>query len=381
MTDNENSHNQRLFKDKIRSESCYTKKSKIGLALGLLGAAMADAPLAEGVSVSFDIPAQPASSALIAFGEQANITVLLDNSLRDIPLPGLQGEYTVEEAIKLLLKDIDIRYRVNPDSIIVSPPLPKKENVRRKNTLWSAIAATFLSAFSSGAMAVEEDKYTDAGQLELEEIIVTARKRAEDMQNVPISVTAFSAEKMEMQSVANLRDVARFAPSLVVSNTGGSPNQGAIFIRGVGEPEQFTTADPAVGVYVDGVYHGRAQGSVMDLLDLERVEVLRGPQGTLFGRNAIGGAVNLVSVAPNEETMTRLMLTYGNHERIEAGVSVNAPLIDNKLYARATIKHTERDCLAKTVNRGCLPRRYRHRRGQGQLALVGQRRPNPGFHG
>lgn len=185
----------------------------------------------------------------------------------------------------------------------------------------------------------------------IEEIIVTARKREESLQEIPISVTAFSGEDLEIRTMANLKDLGRFAPNLYFSNTAGaSPDQAMIFMRGIGQLDFYVTTDPGVGLYVDGVYIGRAQGGIMDLLDLERIEVLRGPQGSLFGKNTIGGAVNIVSNAPTGGNEGNLSVSYGNNNRVEVGGTYDLALVQDKLFARGSILYKRRDCLTKRLN-------------------------------
>jgi len=137
----------------------------------------------------------------------------------------------------------------------------------------------------------------------IEEITVTARKREEDLQSTPLSISAFSGESLEFRGVDRVDGIADFTPNLSFGNSptfGGAGNSAAIYIRGIGQKEFVPTVDPGVGLYVDGVYIGRSVGGILDLIDIERVEVLRGPQGTLFGRNTIGGAISITTRKPGE---------------------------------------------------------------------------------
>jgi len=132
---------------------------------------------------------------------------------------------------------------------------------------------------------------------ELEEIVVTAQKRAESLQDTPIAITAFTATALADKGINDISEIANFTPGLVFDTTspiGGVSSGAAVFIRGIGNTDFSLTTDPGVGTYVDGVYVARSVGGVLDVLDVERIEILRGPQGTLFGRNAIGGAINIV---------------------------------------------------------------------------------------
>lgn len=135
----------------------------------------------------------------------------------------------------------------------------------------------------------------------LEEIIVTARRTSETMQDVPVAITAIGGAFLERQNVMDATALPRLAPNLTIALQPGSQSAAAVFIRGIGNQEPSALSEQGVGIYLDGVYLARAGGAVFDLLDLERVEVLRGPQGTTFGRNTIGGALQLVSKRPTDD--------------------------------------------------------------------------------
>ena len=184
----------------------------------------------------------------------------------------------------------------------------------------------------------------------LEEIVVTARKREESLQSIPNSVSAFSADQLEMKLVSSIQDLSRFAPNLIVNTAGVSTSQGIVYIRGIGEADQFNTLDPAVGIYIDGVYLGRVQGSIFDLVDVERIEVLRGPQGTLFGRNTIGGVINVITASPSIDPSADFSFTYGNDERVGLEATINRPLVDDKLILRGNVSSLRRECLSRLQN-------------------------------
>ncbi len=200
----------------------------------------------------------------------------------------------------------------------------------------------------SDAEVVAEDEFG-------EEIVVTARRREEDLQKIPISVTALSADELEARSLVSLDELDNFTPNLVFNTTGGfgdEASESAVFMRGVGQlvAQRFNT-DSGVGIYVDGVFVSRSQGAVFDLLDLERVEVLRGPQGTLFGRNAIGGAINLVTRRPSAELKGRLTATTGEFNRADLSGSVAGPLTD-KLSGGLTLITANRDGFSESLFSG-----------------------------
>jgi iron complex outermembrane receptor protein len=154
--------------------------------------------------------------------------------------------------------------------------------IRNSSSRGITLAAAILASLGSGS----------ATATELDEILVTARKVAESLQDVPVAVSAFGADDLETRSVAQLKDIQSNAPNLTFFPSGiMGENAGQVYIRGVGQFDYFVTADPGVGIYVDGVYLGRSLGNVLDVVDVERIEVLRGPQGTLYGKNTIGGAI------------------------------------------------------------------------------------------
>ena len=135
----------------------------------------------------------------------------------------------------------------------------------------------------------------------LEEIVVTAQRREQSLQEVPMAISAFSEEDLAALQADNLDSLQGAVPNLNLVRGRGSNSSANIFIRGVGQPDALQTFDPAVGVYLDDVYVARIQGALFKLYGIERVEVLRGPQGTLYGKNTPGGAIRLISKRPGDE--------------------------------------------------------------------------------
>ena len=180
----------------------------------------------------------------------------------------------------------------------------------------------------------------------LEEITVTARKRAESLQDTPVAVTAISAADIRAAAFEDISSIDRVTPNLWFqggSRSGGTANNAQVFIRGIGQFDFIPTADPGVGTYIDGVYLGRAVGGVFNLLDIDQVEVLRGPQGTLFGRNTIGGAVNVTSTRPRFDASTGFLeFKAGNDEWLEGSGSANIATSANSA-ARLSFNVKNRD--------------------------------------
>ena len=163
----------------------------------------------------------------------------------------------------------------------------------------------------------------------LDDIVITARRRAEALQTVPVAVSAFNAEALTALSVRTVGDLAAVTPNLTstAGPTGG--NDAFFYIRGVGQVDSNPANDPGVAVYVDGVYYARLQGASVDAQDIARVEVLRGPQGTLFGRNTIGGAVNITTLDPGDRLAFTGRVTGGSRSRIDGFGAVDLPVGDD----------------------------------------------------
>jgi iron complex outermembrane receptor protein len=177
----------------------------------------------------------------------------------------------------------------------------------------------------------------------LEPIIVTAQKRAENLQRVPIAVTALSGKTIENLHAQTLQGLAGTVPSIQINNYVNTPNTAAVFIRGMGILEADPWAGQTVSIVVDGVPQFFSMGALLNLFDIERVEVLRGPQGTLFGANTTGGVVNVITRQPTGRFGVRADVTYGNWNRFEVNTAIDFPIIDNLLAGKITASHFQRD--------------------------------------
>jgi len=219
----------------------------------------------------------------------------------------------------------------------------KTESMFRKATLVAAVAASL----SGGANAQEQTKQRAASAL-LEEVVVTARKRAESAQDVPISVSAFNDDQIDALKVRNLTNLAVAMPNVVLDEIGTSRGYANFAIRGLGINSSIPSIDPAVGIVVDGVYLGTNGGVVFDTFDLASIEVLRGPQGNLFGRNVTGGVVQLNTKRPTEELEISAKVAYDQAESGSGGGntyvmgSVSGALTDS-LAARLSVYYNDDD--------------------------------------
>ena len=188
----------------------------------------------------------------------------------------------------------------------------------RAASLYATLLATGVHAQQSAEDPVEPG---------LQEVIVTAQRREERLQDVPIAVSAFGSEQLQSRGISNISELGSLAPNVQIS-TATADNTGAqLSIRGAAEINPALFWDPTVGIYLDGVYIGKTLGSVFDLVDLERIEVLRGPQGTLYGRNTLAGAINLVTRPPSGEFSAQADVTYGNYNLRVIESSVDLPQI------------------------------------------------------
>jgi iron complex outermembrane receptor protein len=186
----------------------------------------------------------------------------------------------------------------------------------------SALAVA-LGGGTTVAQAQAPDSTTEGGN---DEIVITAQRRAESAQDVPIAVTAFSAIQLEAAQIQDTIDLVRFTPSLTGGLNTGTGGAASYYLRGIGSTEQVATFDAPVGTYVDEVYVARQSVNNQQLFDVERVEVLRGPQGTLFGRNTTGGAISIINRKPGEEFDFFLEGSYGSYDRKMVRATFDVPL-------------------------------------------------------
>jgi len=214
----------------------------------------------------------------------------------------------------------------------------------------SAIIALMTSTCITGApsiMAQDNDNEPYA----LEEIQVTARRRSESLQDVPIAVTAFSAETLALRGAADITEIAQIAPSVTLEPSRATNSTLTAFIRGVGQQDPLAGFEQGVALYIDDVYVARPQGALLDIYDIERIEILRGPQGTLYGRNAVGGAIKYVTKRLSDEAEGSLKLSYGTYNQIDAVGKFSTPVSD-KVRVGATVASLNRDGFGENLTTG-----------------------------
>ena len=200
------------------------------------------------------------------------------------------------------------------------------------NTNKSLLTTAVLAALSMSSTA----------NAQLEEVIVTAEFREANIQDTPIAMEVFNSEEIQKRGIVNVQDLFNQAVGVAGYESPTSRGTVSLNIRGVGSGNPTLWQDPANALYVDGVYVGKGSGNAVDVLDLERVEILRGPQGTLYGRNSTGGAVNFITRKPGEEAAAKLIVSAGNYGYQSVQGRFDLPLTDN-LAVSASIQRRERD--------------------------------------
>ena len=223
-------------------------------------------------------------------------------------------------------------------------------------TRFAVALACSTALMPAAAIAQAVDTEQDALQDEIFEdenaIIVTATRRAENVQDIPIAVTAVSPVQLERQGVVNVQQLTQVSPSFSTSNAQNASGTVVLRIRGIGTTSNNIGFESAVGIFIDGAYQSRPGVALSEFVDVERVEVLRGPQGTLFGRNTSAGALNITNVRPDlDEFGGFANASYGNYDLYSVQGAVNVPIVPGNLAARLTGAYRERDGYVDVVNR------------------------------
>ncbi|MFC3095993.1 TonB-dependent receptor [Alteromonas sediminis] len=212
-----------------------------------------------------------------------------------------------------------------------------KHNITKKTLCALAVSTALSTSFT--ALAQEQD----ANEGGLERIEVTARKQVESLQETPVSVTSIGAAELAEKGISTIVEIQQFSPSTTLQASRGTNSTLTAFIRGVGQQDPLWGYEPGVGIYVNDVYYARPQGAVLDLLDVERIEVLRGPQGTLYGKNTVGGAIKYVTKEMSGSTEFNAQATVGSYSQRDIKLTGQIPVIDDKLYVGFGYANLNRD--------------------------------------
>lgn len=305
----------------------------------------------------YDIQAQKLSKALIHFSEQSELVFVLPVDLiKDRNSSSVQGYFTHIEALNRLLENSGLSGDISDKGIVSISKLDKPKSiegdqkVNKKSQKKSLLANVFstLTKAVTGAITVASVSNPVAAQQSgaLEEVIVTAQHREQNIQDVPVAVTALNDEALKKSDIFDAATISQHVPGVAYAEF--APGQALIAIRGISSADDGAGLENSSALFLDGVYIGRLAGINFDMFDLERIEVLKGPQGTLFGRNAIGGAFNVVTSKPSDELTAKVGVTVGNQGIVRAQGLVSGPITE-KLAGKLSIAHRQHDGFVDNV--------------------------------
>ena len=216
-----------------------------------------------------------------------------------------------------------------------------------------AVALIGCSLIAAGTAAALADADSSAGTLQ--EVVVTARRFSEDLQSVPIAVTALSAAVIQQQDVTNLEDLNSFVPNMKIAADRATSSTINVYIRGVGQSDPLWGFEPGVGVYIDDVYLARPQAALLDVIDVQDLEILRGPQGTLYGKNTIAGAIKYVTRDIDGPATLTASVTGGNYGEHDEKLSFSTPVIDDHVYFGLALAELQHNGYGQVVTQQGLP--------------------------
>jgi len=283
------------------------------------------AVIADDMTYDFQIPASEASTGLNLFAQQSGTPLLfLNKDVRGKRTNGVTGTYTVDEALTLLLKDTGIKGTINQNgvltiSMLASEAIQQEQEMDTNQDLFAKV----ISIISSASTLLSESILTQSDTNSLEEIIVTAQRRAQLLKEVPISVDTVTGEEIRKQGFRNMDQLAEFSPSILIDNRIQDQD---IAIRGVGTTGNNLSLEQAAPTFIDGIHYGRTSQIKNVFLDLERVEVLRGPQPVYFGQNATAGAFSLTTRKPGTDWEADLNTEVGNFGRLTVEGGIGGPI-------------------------------------------------------
>lgn len=302
---------------------------------------------------SVDIPAGDLIVALKTLARQSGVELIYrTEQLEGLQTRGVSGILAPRDAIGKLLEGTALTVKVDPSgAMLIAPPKASVAQTPTQQPEHGGTPGTGAVAQPSVDLPGQNENSANSG---LEEIVVTARRRSESIENVPISIAAFSGAALAERGVNSTQGLTGLTPNLQfspVAPSSGNNSAGVIFIRGVGETDFIASTDPGVGFYVDGVYYARSAGTAVSLLDIDHIEVLRGPQGTLFGRNTLGGAIQVITNKPSFDTTSgSVAATFGDFSRREGTAVLNLPLTDTLAVRFAATRRAQDGYVTNIAN-------------------------------
>ena len=230
---------------------------------------------------------------------------------------------------------------------------PRFLSARALLQLGAAVSALVAApAFAQTAPAAPATTQADRPVAEEGDILVTARRREETLLDVPIAITTFSGAQLNQSGAADITDIGNYTPNVTLEVSRGTSSTLTAFIRGIGQQDPVAGFEAGVGIYLDDVYLNRPQAAVLDIYEVERIEVLRGPQGTLYGRNTIGGAIKYVTKRLSDDPTATLRGSYGSYNQADGIISGSVPLFDGKVKIGGAIARLSRDGFGTNLTTG-----------------------------
>ena len=299
--------------------------NRFSLACGTAAVSVMVPVQAQAQQRDFNIPAQNANRAFTEFAQQAQVKIVAPGeSLRGVRTRPVRGRIDVAEALAKLLDGTKLTASRNSSGVYIvkrvqlasapEPAIADDGELQGRRTAQGV----------SNGQAASTEAHSEG---QVEEIVVTANKRAENIQNVPITITAVNGERLESIGVTNTQDLARVVPGVQVQMTAGGGTN--VHLRGVGTTSVTEGAENSVATYVDNVYILSLSGALVQLNNIQQIEVLKGPQGTLFGRNATGGVINIRTRDPRHEPGGELTVSYGNYDTVSGKAYLTAGIAEN----------------------------------------------------
>lgn len=331
----------------MRIKGCIAAVLAASVCIGVaVGPVSASARVDEQV-FSYDLPRQLASTSLIAFAETSKVRMAAASSeIAGISTNAVKGRYTPPQALALLLQGTPLEGRFDGAGTVVT--------VTRRNSVAaeSAAAAPAIAAAVAPTRARGNPEVASSASIP-EEVVVTAQRREESIADVPISISAISGDQLAMSGVSNNRELTFLVPGLVFVEQGVNAQPA---IRGVSSQGSSTGQDNNIAIYIDGVYQPSQTANAFDLPDVKRVEVLRGPQGTLFGRNATGGAVQVVTRDPEFDTEGQLSVSLGalkgGARNVAAKGFVTGGLVEDRVAGMLSFSYQDREAFLDNIISG-----------------------------
>lgn len=321
-----------------RRNRALLRGTRVALGVGLLSLGALAAPMNASAGdvnskLLLNIPQQSLAQALTNLAEQADLQILFAPQLvAGLSSTGLSGNYSGAEALERLLAGSTLEYVVDgADTVVI--------RARSAPVLQRTSQVTLAADANSAAREADVSQSSPP----LEEIVVTAQKRVERLQDVPVSVSVLSASALDANRVTGMEQLQQVSPSISFTNSGNTRGQG-VSVRGIGTLNFSDGVEPSVSTVIDGVVIGRSAATFFDFNDIERIEVLRGPQGTLFGKNSSAGLLNVVTARPNlDEASFEASASYASYEDTRLKMSSSVPLAEGKAALRLSGFYGEAD--------------------------------------